>query len=217
MVHEARATVRILHRVEHNNAFGQNSLRPLVSTCGEQVISSHQSGVSRGNLVAMHAIGEPRHRQRATIARTPCGQRCKIGLYRVDARHVLRAGNQEVVQRAPFPALCILHHSNPVRRRFDQSAQIAVGFVGRGDAVARRVPDGFGQGRNCGVEIGIEIRLRLCDTACDAHGQTYCQQCCSAVPDQVPHHKKFLVLPCPGLSGSHRSGNRSLGSSARTL
>ncbi len=161
IVHEPRAPVGVLHRIDHHDGLAHDPRGARVVLCGEQVIGGHQRGIGRGDLVAVDPVGQPRHRQSRAVRGTPCRDIGEIGADRIEPRDVFRAGEDHVIERPAFPAGRILHHAGAVGRGGGERLEIGIGLVRRGDAGAGRMADRFGQGRDRGIEAALRKGLRL--------------------------------------------------------
>ncbi len=56
---ETRAPVRVLHRVDQHQRVAQHGVDAFVALRRQQVIRLHHRGLGRGDLVAVHAVGQP--------------------------------------------------------------------------------------------------------------------------------------------------------------
>ena len=161
MMNETIATVGILHRVDDDDRVLEDGIDDLVALRGKQVVGGQHRRVGGRDFVAVHGVGQPRHRRPrgndslGLGAREPSvAQASHIGLYFVDARQVRRRGNHGIDEFPALPALGIAEDLDAIRLRLGQRVEVADHVRVPGDAFARGMPGHVLDGRHLGVVDG---------------------------------------------------------------
>ncbi len=139
--HEARAPVRVLHRIDEDQRLAQHGVDVGVALRRQQVVGLEQRRVRGRDLVAMDAVRQPgddrqiahepigvSRRQRSRI-----GEALQVGLHLVQPPDAVGAANHHHPQRATLPGARVLEQPRPRRRRRGQRLQVDADLVRRGD------------------------------------------------------------------------------------
>jgi hypothetical protein len=161
MLDEAIAPVRVLRRIDHDEGVREDGLDPRIAPCGEQVIGQSERGVAARDLVAMHAVGKPRHRHQAVLSfRLPAP--CKTRHARLDLftpGDVLGASDHGIIQRPAFPAPGIFDQFHPFGRSFRKRFEISDYLFRGGDVASRRMTGDLFERRNARIEGAFQHGL----------------------------------------------------------
>ena len=158
-VHEAVAAVGVLQRIDADEALGQHLLRDRIVLRGEQVVQHEQRRVGARRLVAVHAVGEPRHRRLLAqqAVRLVVGQAARIGeplhvqLQIRQPLHAFGCRQQRVPQLAAFPAGAVVEQPQPVGCRSGERVQVLLDVGVRRDLGAELVAGDLLQRRDLAV------------------------------------------------------------------
>ena len=203
-VHKARPPIGVLDRINNDNGLVEDPVDTGIIARCEQVIGGAQAGIGRGNLIAMHAIGEPDHGRRrgdqavAHVSGQSAGvcQLLQIGLDVIEARHGVRIGDDGVGERAAFPAGRVVNDLNAVGGSCLQGPEIGNRLIGRCDFSTKFMTQYRLRGRNLRIVLAGQ-RRRLRQRRYRRHHQT------DQGPEQMLHHG-IPVYPAASKAGFSR-------------